>query len=112
MQNLISDKQKNSLMKNWGARAEAMDCFAEVKLSDLDGYCAFYIYAMNPCNPDEVMAIIHLVEAFTACCSLKEIALFHNSRGETLEIDREYRKKKANVILRELRGHNDTDRDY
>ncbi len=91
------------LKNNWGDKANSMDCMVEVRVYDPLSSWECYIFAMNPDNEDEISCIIkgffvEIVEAW----SVKEIMSRFNSEGESLQIDYEYRPRKAAELFKTL----------
>lgn len=95
--------QKEALMENWGDKANAMECFAEVKYIDPNSCWSCYIYAMNPNDDNEIMCIID-GHKFELCnWSLNDLKHTYNQEGEYLIIDPEYRKIRADVLYKKLK---------
>lgn len=99
---MIPEPIKQSLMKNWGDKAEAMDCFAEIKFTDDDHKWNYYIYALNPDDETEAMMIVDTVynpfEPFTVITSIRNT--LWNSDG----IDTEFRRIRADKLFKKLKG--------
>ncbi len=104
---VLSHNLKQKLKKNWGEKATALDCYAEVKFIDPLSSWACYIFAM-----DESEELIHCllysdlmgVEIYTQCIS--DIHAMYNEEGENPMIDNEFRRTKVTELLRRL--NNDT----
>jgi hypothetical protein len=100
---VINEKQKQRLITNWGERADALACNAEVRLYDANGPWECYIYALNPDNDDEVMAIVNAETVETCTCSILELCSMYDSDGGSLRLDRCFRPRDAQTILKKLR---------
>lgn len=104
---MINAKIKEQLKKNWGEKATALDCYAEVKLIDPLSSWACYIFAM-----DESEEVVHCllysdaigVEIYTQC--MYDIQSMYNEEGEHPVVDQEFRRTRVTELLRRLR--NDT----
>ncbi len=102
---MISDKIKKKLMENWGAKAEAMDCFCELKLFYLDSNWSCYIFAMNPDDDDEIRCIISVnCLALEVTYSFRDILISCTAQGENPIVDEEFRPIKANELFKKLNG--------
>lgn len=99
---MIPENITQSLMKNWGDKAEAMDCFVEVKFTDEDNKWNYYVYALNPQDETEAMMIVDTIynplHPFTVTTSIHNI--FSNVDG----IDHEFRRIKASTLFKKLKG--------
>lgn len=91
------------LIQNWGDKAEAMDCFAEVRVFDPLSPWECYIFAQNPENLDEVKVILVGFDVEVCEMSLEEIFSKFNSEGEYVQIDPLFRPVKADKLLKRLR---------
>ena len=107
---MLSHTIKQALKKNWGEKANTLNCFAEVKLIDpLSSWCC-YIFAM-----DESEEVVHClmysdmigVEIYTQC--MYDIQAMYNEEGEHPIVDKEYRRTRVTELLKRL--SNDTRRD-
>ncbi len=100
---MISSEIKELLKLNWGAKAEAMNCYAEVKFMDDLSVWACYIFAMNPDNEDEICCLIKtgfIIESVR--WSLQEIYKCYNSEGEPPKIDKEFRRMRVAELFKKL----------
>lgn len=101
---MIPESIKQSLMKNWSEKAEAMDCFIEIKFTDEDQKWNYYIYALNPYDEDEAMMIVDTIyevdKPFTITAHLSDLLL------NDLEVDIDFRKMKASTLFKKLKGDN------
>lgn len=101
---MISEKIKNILKHNWGERADAMDCYAEVKFTDnLSGWSC-YIYAINPRDEDQIECILRGHSVEIGYWSLTEIYSTYNAWGDPPKIDNEYRRTKVDQLYKRLGG--------
>lgn len=100
---VLSAQIKESLLKNWGEKADALNCYCEVKFIDPLSSWACYVYAMNPDNEDEIACMVYEHEHVEICdWSMNELMHTYNREGEYPEIDDEYRRKKASDLFKKL----------
>ena len=100
----IDPKIKEVLKKNWGERANTLNCFAEVKFIDPLSSWACYIFAM-----DESEEMIHCllysdaigVEIDTQY--MYDIQSMYNEEGQHPIMDSEYRRTKVTELLKRLK---------
>jgi hypothetical protein len=102
---MLSQILKEKLKSNWGDKANALDCYAEVKLIDpLSSSWACYIFAMN-----EDEELIHCLLYSNAIGpeiykqSISDIYAMYNEEGENPVIDTEYRRTRVTELIRRLR---------
>lgn len=102
---LINPKESERLQENWGEKADALACNAEVRLYDPMSAWECYIYAQNPENDDEVMCIISTgknseisIEEWT----LDAIRFLYNGEGVGVDRDDEYRPRLASEVFKQL----------
>ena len=99
---MIPENIKQALMKNWGDKAEAMECFAEIKLSDEDNKWNYYIYALRPDDEKDALTIVDTINnplnPFTLTTKLR------NALWNTDGIDTEFRRIKASTLFKKLKG--------
>lgn len=101
----IDSKQSAKLKDNWGAKAESLQCQAELRVYDPLSDWQCYIYAMNPDNENEIMCLISggkNIEPVTVDWTLYEMSLLYNSHGEGVEIDTEYRPRQTAELFKML----------
>jgi hypothetical protein len=102
---VLSHKHKEALKKNWGEKAEALDCYAEVKLIDPLSSWACYIFAMDK-NEELIQCLLYSdaigVEIYTQYIS--DVCSMYNEEGENPLIDEEFRRMRVKEIIRRL-GH-------
>ena len=90
-------------MKNWGEKAQNLECRAEVLVYDPISPWKCYIYAMNPDDEDEIECIVAGFGLETTTWSLKELFSRFNSHGESVQVDHEFRPMHAATLLKELK---------
>lgn len=106
----ITDKTLQKLRESWGDKAEAMQCYAELRLYDPSSSWVCYVYAVNPDDDDECMCIVKVSrhnEATIERWYLTNIFSLFNQAGEGVEIDREYRPQRAAEIFKKLNEEKD-----
>ena len=96
------DSYKPQLMRNWGEKADCLDCYCEVKFIDEYSDWACYIYAINPEDEDTIECIILDSDVGLYTWSLKELYLSYNTQGDHPIIDQEFRKIHACVLYNKL----------
>ena len=96
------DKYKPLLLSNWGEKANALDCYCEVKFIDEYSDWACYIYALNPFDEDTIACIIKGPWVELAEWSLKELYFTYNTQGDHPVIDQEFRRIHASVLYHKL----------
>ncbi len=92
-----------SLKRNWGDKAIAMNCYVEVKYTLSDSRWACYIYAMDPEEPDKILCILKErghVQALT--WSLKDLEDTFDMNGENPVMDHEFRRIRASELFKKL----------
>ena len=99
---MFSQKIKDALKKNWGEKADSMNCYAEVKFIDPLSHWACYIFAMNPKNEDEIVCILNSERLDVCEWSMTELCVSYNSEGEHPVIDDEYRRTRACELFKKL----------
>lgn len=99
---MISHSQKEKLKASWGDKASSMACMAEVRVYDPLSPWECYIYALNPENEDEICCIIK--GFFVEVCEwrLSELASRFNANGEPVQVDYEYRPRRAAELFKSL----------
>lgn len=93
---------KQRLLNNWGDKASAMACYAEVKLWDRRSGWAVYIMAMNPEEEDEVYGILHTDRIEVGAYTMKELGASYNTYGEYPVLDPDYRRRWASELFKQL----------
>lgn len=91
------------LKKNWGSKADALDCYAEVKFIDHLSTWRCYIFAMDE-NEEMVQCLLYSdamgVEIYTE--SMQNIQAMYNEEGEHPSLDKEFRRTRVSEILSRL----------
>lgn len=101
---MLTEHIKNALISNWGDRAEAMDCYCEVKYIDSMGFWKVYIYALDPNDEDSIKCICDtLFGAKLIDWSLTDLLNCFNENGEHVYVDPEFRRIKADILYKKLR---------
>lgn len=98
---MLSQRVKEALKKNWGEKADALDCYAEVKLIDPLSSWACYIFAMD--ENEEMVQCLFYSNALGLEISKECISYIHstyNEEGQNPVIDHEYRRMRVTEILR------------
>lgn len=97
---MLKEETKQALMQNWGDKANAMNCYTEVKFIDeLTGwYC--YVYALDPSNEDTIACIFPGPKANE--WSLKELYATYNHEGEYVVEDQEFRRIRTAELFKRL----------
>jgi hypothetical protein len=100
---MLSQSQREKLIRSWGEKADAMSCMAEVRVYDPLSPWECYIYDMNPEDEDEVLAIVAGFTIEVTAFNMKELMLMFNSDGDPLSIDNNYRPRTVMEIFNILR---------
>lgn len=102
---MISEQMKEKLKHNWGEKADALHCFCEVKIQEPAGRWECYIYAINPEDEDQCMGIMKFNTMVSAQeWSIQDLMHTYNYKGEYPIIDKEFRRRKADVLYKKLGG--------
>ncbi len=101
---MITEKIKEALRKNWGDKANALSCYAELKFIDPISSWSCYIYAMNPETEYEIKCLVY--DRGIEIVDWNWIDLFnaYNREGEYPVIDREFRRIRVDVLYKKLGG--------
>ena len=92
-------------MANWGELAESMEAFVEVSLIDeLSGW-RIYLIALNPDDQDTLLTLVSGDIEVMQTYSLYSLLNAFNSDGEGLTVDTEFRRVKACVLYKKLKGY-------
>lgn len=97
------EKYKPQLLNNWGDKADALECYCEVKFIDEYSSWSCYIYAMDPSDEDTIACIIEGPWVELATWSLRELYWTYNSIGDHPVIDTEFRRIKAANLYEHLK---------
>lgn len=107
---MLTEKMKEKLKSNWGDKASALDCYAEVRFIDRLSRWSCYIFALDPVTEDSIMCFIpHSYYDEIMEWSLKDLYSCYDKEGEPLTIDEEYRPTHIRTLIQ--RYGNDTRRD-
>ena len=101
----ISQSTIAKLKANWGDKAEALDCKAELRVYDPLSRWVCYIFAMNPANENEIKVLVSLrpnMQPMMLECTLDDINLRYNQDGEHMEVDAEYRPRDVSTLFIKL----------
>ncbi len=98
---MIPETIMQRLKDNWGEKADAMECYAEVKFIDTMSPWCCYIYALNPDDDDTICC---LTAGHIYTWSLRDLYNSYDTHGEQVFIDTEYRRRKASDLYRKLQG--------
>ena len=102
---MLSESQTEKLKANWGAKADALACYAEVRLFDPCSAWQCFILAMNPQDEDEIHCIIQTSPRdIPEICiwNREELSMLFNIHGEPVQIDTDYRPMQASQLLKKL----------
>lgn len=101
---MLSAYIKEKLKKNWGDKANALDCYAEVKLIDPLSSWACYIYAMDS-EEQVIHCLIYsdLNGPQVYIIDIAHIYSMYNENGDHPILDEEFRRMKVNTLLRRLK---------
>lgn len=102
---MLSETQVEKLKSNWGARAEALACFAEVRVYDPCSAWQCFLLAINPQDEDEISCIISAnpKEApEVTLWTLSDLFSLFNNQGEYVQVDQEYRPRRAAELFKKL----------
>lgn len=92
-----------NLMGNWVAR-ESFTTLAEVRVIDPASSWEWYIFAINPEYPDEIMVVVNGWELTVEQLSYTELTEMRNLFGDELEVDNSYRPMPVHKIITELKA--------
>lgn len=101
---MIPETTKQRLRDNWGEKADAMECYCEIKFMSENPRWECYIYALDPDNNDSIACIIPEGSQLLWEWSLKELNQAYDRQGENFWIDEEFRRIKASTLYRKLQG--------
>ena len=102
---MISQLHREKLLKNWGDKASSMACMAEVRVYDPLSLWECYIFALNPEDNDEIECIVKVGKNQPATVEkwfITNIEGLFNSNGEGVEVDKEYRPRRAAELFKKL----------
>ena len=102
---MLNDKQKEKLKNQWGDKADALACFAQVRVYDSLSDWQCYIFAVNPENENEIQCLISggkNLEPIVTPWSMYELSLLYNSNGDGVLVDYDFRPREVAIILKKL----------
>ena len=105
LERMLNDTQIEKLKSNWGARAETLACYAEVRLFDPCSSWQCFIIAINPNDEDEINCIISTnlkASPEVILWTLSGVYSLFNSQGEGVEVDQSYRPIRAAELFKKL----------
>lgn len=97
---MLNPKLKELLLSNWGDKANAMDCYCEVKFIDESERWYCYIYALDPNDDDTIACILPGPKAIE--WSLKELYDTYDTNGEYIQEDTEFRRIRTDELFKKL----------
>lgn len=100
--NMLTTNQLKRLRANWGEKADAMECNAEVKVYDPQSKWECYLLAINPDDDDELICIVKGFGKEITTWSMSGLALLYNDQGEGVQIDHEFRPRKASEVFKNI----------
>ncbi len=104
----IPENTIEKLKSSWGEKSDCLAATAELRVFDPLSCWECFIFALNPEDEDEIACILHGFTVEVTTWRLSELASHFNAEGDSPIIDREFRPRKAETILRMLRGENDS----
>jgi len=99
---MLTNKQQEKLIANWGERAISMQCKAEVRFYDPRSQWECYIYAMDPWDMDTILCLIRGTTWEIVEWKLSELVTLINDQGDTPSMDEQYAPKKITTLLKTL----------
>jgi hypothetical protein len=109
---MLTTNQIDKLTANWGDKADALNCKAEVRIYDTSTFPGWecYVYAMNPDDNNTVKCIVKPFRQSKGSIEewkISEIELLYNSLGEPPEIDKEFRPIDIQQLIKKIGMRND-----
>jgi len=102
---MLNSAQIDKLKANWGQKADSLACYAEVRVYDPLSFWECYIFAMNPEDDDEIECIVKVGKDQPASVEkwfMTNIKGLFNSHGEGVQVDDEYRPRRAAELFKQL----------
>ena len=100
---MLTPKQQEKLITNWGDKASALECNAEVRFYDPRSHWACYIYAMDPWDMDTILCLINGITLSIEEWKLSDIQKLINDEGDPPLVDEHYRPKKVSRLFKQLK---------
>jgi len=98
----MNNNIKQALMKNWGERAESMQCYAEVKYILPNQKWSCYVYALDPNDEDTIKCLVPSCSDVAVEWCLTGLLNTFDHHGEYVQVDHDYRKKNVAVLYKKL----------
>ena len=99
---MLTQKQIDTLKRNWGDKAEAMACNAEVRIFDTDlPDWDMYLVAMDPEDDETILAIIDSAELQYIRGNYYDLEQIF-AQGDGVTIDKAWRPRNAADLYRKL----------
>ncbi len=95
---------KQRLKANWGDKATALACYAEVRYYDPLSCWECFLLALEPTDEDTMYCIIKGDNVEVCEYSLKKLYSLFNAEGVSPRYDVYFRRQRADVLLRKLEG--------
>lgn len=96
---MITQKQLNALKANWPGE---LNCYVECRVFDPASCAEWYLIACDPF--EEILTAIVSLDALTLeDVSIHELTHTLNADGENLQVDRHFRREKAQTIWDKLK---------
>lgn len=102
---MLSPTDKQNLLQNWGDKAEALACKAEVRVYDPSSSWECYLIALNPDDENTVKCLIRPhknAETVYEEWTLENIKSLFNENGESVIVDDEYMPQGAAQLFKNL----------
>lgn len=112
LEDLRKEKLKPSLMerlnKNWGIRADCLECYAEARIFDPSSSWECYLLAIDPNDIDQCAVIIvdEWHNIWTIQTTLYYLLGRYNENGELMEWDTTFVRRHAGELLKILQKRN------
>ena len=97
---MLNQEILDALKANWGEKANAMNCYTEVKFVDESGKWYCYVYALDPNDEDTIACILPNPRAIE--WSLKELYATYDLNGEYVQEDQEFRRIRTAELFKKL----------
>ncbi len=94
---------KERLKRNWGEKAEALDCYAEARYFDpLSSWCC-YVFAMDS-DEKQVYVLLYsnVLGAEVSIIDLEDLSYMYNELGQSPMLDTEFRRIHLSELIRRL----------
>lgn len=101
---MINHSTRMQLLDNWGDEMYALEKLAPVKFHEPHSGFECYVIALDHEDNDTIYVLVHNKEISISLWSLRDLYLWMNRNGDKLEVDDEYRPRKAKEIFSRLGG--------